>query len=166
MGNCLVVEENMIKVMKADGEVLEYEAPIKVHQVLSEFSGHTISDTLPVVRRLRLDSELVGGHLYYLLPAPLEVDNKKVLRFSNPVVEAAGQAGTGGVVRIKMVISKQELEAMLRKGGALSSNDMVSQLLKKQSSTNDMVDHDFDGDDGNENCRGWKPALESIPEVN
>uniref|UniRef100_A0A5B6ZAP8 Uncharacterized protein n=1 Tax=Davidia involucrata TaxID=16924 RepID=A0A5B6ZAP8_DAVIN len=160
MGNCLVLQEKVIKVMKTDGKVLEYRAPMKVHQVLSEFSGHEISDTLPVVRHLRPETELFGGHLYYLLPLPVpppEFD-KKMLRFSNPVVEA--EQGSG-VVRIKLVISKQELEVMLRKGG-VSIDHIVPQLQKKQG-TNGVVKFDSDG---NGKCKGWKPLLESIPEVN
>uniref|UniRef100_A0A5B6ZBW8 Uncharacterized protein n=1 Tax=Davidia involucrata TaxID=16924 RepID=A0A5B6ZBW8_DAVIN len=159
MGNCLVLQEKAIKVLKTDGKVLEYKAPIKVHQLLSEFAGHAISDTIPVFRHLRPDTELLGGHLYYLLPLPVLVpppeSDKKMLRFSNPQLEP-GQ-GTG-VVRIKLVISKQELEVMLRKGG-VSIDDLVSQLQNKQNGANKF-------DDENGKWKGWKPVLESIPEVN
>ncbi|KAK9289589.1 hypothetical protein L1049_007745 [Liquidambar formosana] len=159
MGNCLVLQEKVIKIMKIDGKILEYKAPMKVHQVLSEFSGHAVSDTLPVYRHLQPDTQMVAGHLYYLLPLPLpspDVD-KKMLRFSNPAAE--GGRGTG-VVRIKLVITKQELKEMLRKGG-LAVDDMVCQLQNKQSING--IDK-FDGGDGG-NCKGWKPLLQSIPEV-
>lgn len=41
MGNCLVLlQENVVRVMKTDGKILEYKALIKVEQVLIDFSGH------------------------------------------------------------------------------------------------------------------------------
>ncbi|XP_057513643.1 uncharacterized protein LOC130795522 [Actinidia eriantha] len=151
MGNCLVMQEKVIKVMKPDGKVLEYKAPTKVHQVLSDFASHAISDTLPVVRHLRPDAEMIGGHLYYLLLLPLPP----------PAGEKINKAGQErGVVRIKVVISKQDLEMMLRKG-VVSLDGMVSQLQKKQS----MNQHDKFDVAGKRSREGWKPLLESIPEV-
>ncbi|XP_047312287.1 uncharacterized protein LOC124915577 [Impatiens glandulifera] len=157
MGNCLVTEYKIIKVMKTDGKVLEYRAPIKVHQVLSDFSGHAISDKLPVVSHLCLDFDMIVDHLYYLLPLPVlpaeeeEEKEKKRVRFSNPQ-DIAGQEGSG-VVRIKLVITKQELEMMLSRG-ALSLDDMISHLQDKQNSSNQAELSN----------KGWKPSLESIPE--
>lgn len=138
-----------------DGKILEYKAPLQVHQVLSEFAGHSISDGLPVRRHLPSNTEMRGGHLYYLLPPPLPSSNTdvKASNTSNPMVDADHGKG---VVRIKMVITKQELRDMLAKGG-LSVDQLISQLQKKQSA-------DSVGGDANETYRGWKPALESIPE--
>ncbi|KAK0585305.1 hypothetical protein LWI29_026532 [Acer saccharum] len=158
MGNCIVLEEKVVKVMKTDGKILEYKAPMKVHQVLSEFSGHALSDSsLPETFHLHQDVKLLGGNLYYLVPLPpLPSPKKKKVRFSDHREEEKegdhGQ-GTGNIVRIKLVISKQQLQELLQKGG-ISVHDMVSQLQGKQT-TNDHVD----------NCKGWKPELESIPEV-
>ncbi|XAR64683.1 hypothetical protein NMG60_11008459 [Bertholletia excelsa] len=159
MGNCLVMQDKVIKVVKTDGKVLEYRAPIKAHQVLSDFSGHAISDTHPATRHLQPDSELAGGRVYYLLtlPAapPAAAPEKKRVRFAVPAKDG-GRQGTG-VVRIKLVISKKELEAMLR-NGAFSVDDMVSDLQKKQSTDDQKNTNSGDG--------AWKPVLESIPEVN
>ncbi|KAF8396404.1 hypothetical protein HHK36_018023 [Tetracentron sinense] len=127
MGNCLVLQEKVIKIMKMDGKFLEYQPPLQVHQVLSEFSGHAISDTLSVVRRLRPDTKMRTGRTYYLLPPPLLPSTevaKRMSILSNTIKEAAD--GTG-VVRIKIVITKQELKEMLRKGGVLVDK-MVPQL--------------------------------------
>ncbi|XP_047309014.1 uncharacterized protein LOC124912438 [Impatiens glandulifera] len=124
MGNCLVTQEKVIKVMKTDGKVLEYKAPIKVHEVLSDFAGHAISDRLPVIRHLQPDAVMVSNHLYYLLPLPKLSEQrreKKKVRFAVPEVETCQE---GGVVRIKLVITKQELEIMLR--GGVSVDDMLS----------------------------------------
>ncbi|CAO2145624.1 unnamed protein product [Urochloa humidicola] len=58
-----------------------------------------------------------------------------------------------GAVRVKLVISKQELKKMLDKEG-MSLDDMVSLMRKEQAS-----DREWE-----ECCGGWRPALESIPE--
>lgn len=164
MGNCLALQEKVIKVMKTDGNILKYKAPMRVHQVLSEFSNHALSDTLTVSRHLRPDTEMLGGHIYYLLPLTLPSPKigKKKVRFSDAVEEDGKiTQGGGGVVRIKMVITKQELIDMLRKGG-VAVNGEISQLHEKQN-TNGVGKFDDEGSENN--CKGWKPLLESIPEI-
>ncbi|KAH7570463.1 hypothetical protein JRO89_XS05G0110400 [Xanthoceras sorbifolium] len=119
--------------------------------------GHALSDSLPEIQHLHQDVKLLGGNLYYLVPLPLpspKVEKKKV-RFSD---QEEGDGQRTGIVRIKLVISKQELQELLQKGG-VSVQDMVSQIQVKQT-TNDV-----DTFHGGDNCKGWKPELESIPEV-
>lgn len=170
MGNCLVLREQVIRIMKPDGKILEYRAPMRVYQVLTEFSGHAISETASVIKHLRPETKLLGGHLYYLVNLPLPpkgpAKKKKKVRFSDPEVEeeAAGdidqqqessnKTTTPSVVRIKLVISKQELQEMLKKGG-VSVGDMVSQLQSSEKRT-----------DSDRDREAWKPVLESIPEGN
>ncbi|XP_024189955.1 uncharacterized protein LOC112193923 [Rosa chinensis] len=160
MGNCLVLQQNVTKIMKPDGKVLEYRASIKVYQVLSEFSGHAISEATPVYQHLRPDTKLLGGRLYYLVPLPLpsEKASQKKVRFStDPEGEAQQETK---VVRIKLVISKKQLQEMLGKGG-VSVDDMVSRIQCQTSTDKKTNSSDNDG-----SCEGWKPVLESIPEVN
>ncbi|KAF5737446.1 hypothetical protein HS088_TW13G00327 [Tripterygium wilfordii] len=160
MGNCLVVEDQVIQVMKPDGKILEYRAPINVNQVTSEYSGHAISDTLQVIHQHLLpETKLIGGHLYYLVPlpsSPPEIRKKKKVRFSNPEKED-GQGSS--VVRIKIIISKQELQEMLQKEG-VSVDNMLSHLQVQEKVSE--VDRSSEDDNSNR----WKPALESIAEVN
>ncbi|XWS56002.1 hypothetical protein CRYUN_Cryun09bG0049000 [Craigia yunnanensis] len=158
MGNCLVLEEKVIRVMKTDGKILECQAPIIVQQVLSDFSGYALSDSFSGFQHLRADAKLLPGQLYYLIPvpSPSQKSKKKKVRFSNP--EVNDEQGNAGVVRIKLIISKQELQELFQKG--VSVQDMVSQIQSKQSTNG------IDTSDANDNCRGWKPVLESIAEVN
>ncbi|KAG6430585.1 hypothetical protein SASPL_108655 [Salvia splendens] len=125
MGNCLVAEQkSVISVMKTDGKIIEYKSPIKVHQILCEYSHHAITDKLPVVKHLHPNTELLRGRLYYLLPLPVPAKKKRV-RFSDDVVEEERRrGGTGAAVRIKVVISKKELQAMLAKEG-VSVEEMI-----------------------------------------
>ncbi|GAV71704.1 DUF4228 domain-containing protein [Cephalotus follicularis] len=145
MGNCLVKQEKVIKVMKTDGEVLEYKAPpMKMHQLLPDTN-------------LKLH---VGQHHNPVPAAPSE-DKKKKKKPRFSISEVENGKVTSGVVRIKVVISKQELEEMLQQGG-VSVDDMISQLQSRRRIQYRAIDKfDNDGD-----CKGWKPVLESIPEVN
>ena len=159
MGNSLGLQDKVIKIRKTDGKILTYKAPMEVHQILSEFPGHAISGTLPVLRHLKPDTKLLGNHEYYLLPLPLsspKVGKKKTVRFANPEEEAVQESG---VVRIKLVITKKELQEMIQKG-VVAVDEMVSQLHIKKGI--DSAD-EFTADD---DIKGWKPDLESIPEVN
>lgn len=152
MGNCLADnQQRIVRIIKVDGKVLEYKAPIEVQQVLSDFPDHyEISENLTTDRVLRPETKLVGRGTYFLRPASL------------PAVETAkGRT----VVRVKVVISKQELKELLLRKGGVSVCEMVSQLQSKQRLN--RVDMSG-GDDDSETykCKGWKPALESIAEVN
>ncbi|XP_051131993.1 uncharacterized protein LOC127252039 [Andrographis paniculata] len=166
MGNCIVHQGKPVRVMKTDGKIIEYKAPIKVHQVLSEFSHHALSDNqLPLGKHLHPNTEMLQGRLYYLLPLPWtpmkkKKNSNKVVRFSDDVVE---MEEPGKVVRIKLVISKKELQEMLGSEGIISDGDVVSQVqtgpaaYKIQSISRD----------GGISPRGCLPgALETIPESN
>lgn len=73
-----------------------------------------------------------------------------------PEVDAESK-GENKVMRIKLVITKQELEMMLMKGGDLASH-MIKESLDKA-----VVIEDYDD---NRSCGRWKPVLDSIPEFN
>ncbi|XP_008784027.1 uncharacterized protein LOC103703094 [Phoenix dactylifera] len=145
MGNCLVLQEKkVIKIMGMDGKILRYQSPVKVHQLLCEFPGHAISDALPVIGHLDPATDMRSGQLYYLVPP------------KTPLKET----GNGnGVVRIELVISKQELKDLLLKGGGVTFDSMISLVQRGPS-------NDGTSGDGEEKCIEWRPALESIPEGN
>ncbi|KAF8044120.1 hypothetical protein BT93_A2182 [Corymbia citriodora subsp. variegata] len=63
-----------------------------------------------------------------------------------------------GPSRVKLIISRRELQQMLQKG-AVSVGDMGSPLLEREQ-TLQTVNIDDSG-----HCKGWKPILQSIPEV-
>lgn len=138
MGNCLVLQASVIKVMKTDGKLLEYKTPMKAaDKVLSEFDNNAISDSLPAVK------------LYHVLPLPAPEPATKKVKFADQEAEGEGTE----VVRIKIIISKQELEALLSKD-QISVDDMVHHGHLTQKGSNEEVC-----------CRGWKPMLDSIPEL-
>ncbi|KAK4345795.1 hypothetical protein RND71_035971 [Anisodus tanguticus] len=97
-----------------------------------------------------------------LLPEPQTKHVKKV-RFADEVVKESSK-GSSEVVRIKVVISKQELQVLLSEGGLTVDDGMVQFPLKKeQSSIISEINSSFTDNDND--CIGWKPVLDSIPEL-
>ncbi|KAK4392067.1 hypothetical protein Sango_1984500 [Sesamum angolense] len=76
--------------------------------------------------------------------------------FSHHAVSEDDSRRPAGVVRIKLVISKQELQEMLCKGGV--SVDMISKVQNEEI----IKSHDRDAVNIS---KGWSPVLESIPEA-
>ncbi|KAG2334582.1 hypothetical protein Bca52824_005762 [Brassica carinata] len=149
MGNCIVMEKKVIKIVRNDGKVLEYRKPICVHHILTQFSGHSVFDNNTSCHLLP-DAKLLSG-----------------LTFADPEVEKDDHDDTSeskgskddntnaSVVRMKIVVRKQELEKLLQGG---SVHEMVYQTLEKQ------VLHTDDDDDNLECNGGLRPVLDSIPE--
>ncbi|KAL6585465.1 hypothetical protein OROMI_002109 [Orobanche minor] len=156
MGNCLVLEEKLVRVMKTDGKILEYKSPIKVHRLLSEFSHHAISDTLHVIKHMHPNADMLRGRLYYLLPLPEPPSQlqpikkkKKRVRFSDDVREL-GDEIYDKAARIKLV----------------SVDDMIIYKVGKEENTT-KAGSCGDGDDQNNVIsKRWSPCLKSIPEGN
>uniref|UniRef100_A0ACD5Y4U5 Uncharacterized protein n=1 Tax=Avena sativa TaxID=4498 RepID=A0ACD5Y4U5_AVESA len=130
MGNCLVIQDRKeINVMGVvDGEILKaLPAPP---------SKGAEADALPAGDM---------GQLYRLFPA------------AAGKVPSAADDDQGAVVRVKLVISKQELRRMLGKDEqALSMDDMVALMRRRSEEQRRQQQISC--------CRGWRPALHSIPE--
>ncbi|KAK8476186.1 hypothetical protein V6N13_046792 [Hibiscus sabdariffa] len=122
MGNCWALlrpryakgkpNQNVVRVVKIDGKMLEFKAPLPVKDVLV---SKTVSPHLPRNYELKMGSSS----------------------------SVADTQQAGGVKRIKVVITKQELQ----------------QLLNKKVSVAEVLA-------GLEKPRNWKPKLESILEEN
>ncbi|KAL4347556.1 hypothetical protein GQ457_17G023150 [Hibiscus cannabinus] len=124
MGNCCALlrprdakgkpNQNVVRVVKIDGKMLEFKAPLLVQDVLV---SKTVSPHLPRNYELKMGSATSSS--------------------------VADTQQAGGVKRIKVVITKQELQ----------------QLLNKKVSVAEVLA-------GLEKPRNWKPKLESILEEN
>ncbi|KAG7576688.1 hypothetical protein ISN45_Aa03g010380 [Arabidopsis thaliana x Arabidopsis arenosa] len=161
--------------MRNDGKVVEYRGPMKVHNILTQFSPqYSLFDSLTNNCHLHPQAKLLCGRLYYLLPREKHVKKtKKKVRFANPEVGKEEEEEdrltdccdntnekTNGVVRVKMVVSKQELEKLLLGG---SVHEMVYRTLAKQHMCDDDAHDDHDAHD--ESHKSWRPLLDSIPET-
>jgi len=85
MGNVLLrrgVDRRRIKIMKADGSAMKLRGPLCVKEILIDYPNHEMFEApagppprIPSLSRpLPERTELVGGHVYYLIPLPLESD--------------------------------------------------------------------------------------------
>ncbi|CAK7324272.1 unnamed protein product [Dovyalis caffra] len=142
IGSCIrfpeTKHEEVLQVVKTDGKVLEFSNPILVKDILVNFSGSGIGLTKEAIEHLPPSYELKLGNVYHILPpAPV----------ISPVVDREEEA-SGGVKRIKVVITKQQLQQLLTK--EISVEEVLLGLEQKSSSL--------------DSPRNWKPKLESIPE--
>ncbi|KAL1813680.1 hypothetical protein DCAR_0626045 [Daucus carota subsp. sativus] len=160
MGNCSVVcrrdnnapcfrdaekskNKNVVQLVKIDGKVMEFSAPILVRDVLQNFSGFNIALSREALQHLPLSSRLKLGDTYYLIPS---VDGLGIEKGARKV----DNEGEGSVKRIKVVITRQQLQDLLSEQGL--PVDILSQLRSDTCSENEKF------------TAIWKPKLESIPE--
>ncbi|CAN6973399.1 unnamed protein product [Brassica oleracea var. botrytis] len=150
MGNCLVMEKKLIKIVRNDGKVLEYRKPICVHHILTQFSGHSVFDNNTSCH-LPPDAMLLSGRLYYLLPTTINKKKTKKVTFADPEVKQEERLPSEedeqhhgdtdesksnrddnksvSVVRMKIVVRKQELEKLLQGG---SVHEICTRLLRNK----------------------------------
>ncbi|KAI4307033.1 hypothetical protein L6164_030268 [Bauhinia variegata] len=151
MGNCLALckpssesvvasgmgkQAKVVRVAKHDGKILEFSSPIAVKDVLANFPTLGICESKEASEHLSPDYELKVGRLYYVLP-PL------FSPFEN-------REEVSGVKRVKLVITKQQLELLVAK--QISIQDILSEAQNRTAA--DLPPSN------------WKPKLDSIPEEN
>ncbi|XP_027339138.1 uncharacterized protein LOC113852936 [Abrus precatorius] len=141
MGNCLAMTKHVkaVRVAKPDGKVLEFSSPIHVKDILTNFPTYGIGVSKKATKPLFPDHELKAGRLYYLLPSLHSPPNLSTLM--------KGETG-GGIKRIKVIITKQQLEQLVTK--QISVEDILSEVQTVS------VNLPSNG----------KPKLDSIPEEN
>jgi hypothetical protein len=137
----------VIQVVKMDGKIMEFSTPIIVKDILVNFSGSGIGLSKEASEHLPPNYELKMGKAYYMLPSISSVCTPADISSTTADDEKASTGG--GVKRIKIVITKQQLQDLLTK--QISVEDV---LLRLEKQTCDSVD----------SLKNWKPKLESIPE--
>ncbi|XP_031473602.1 uncharacterized protein LOC116246055 [Nymphaea colorata] len=149
MGNCLTIEAKVIKFKNKDGEMLEHDAPQEVQHLLADFPVHASSESYAASSALLPDQV---SHLPSSSTAQ-ETEERNTPTTSNGDDHAAGagesKCSSGGIIRIKLLVTKQQLEDILTKG--VSLDNMITNLTRGA--------YNIDSP----NSR-WKPTLRSIPE--
>lgn len=139
---------NIVQVLKSDGEIFDFSTPVLVKDVLTKFSGFSIALARKNPLHLPLDFWLKLGNRYHLVPSVEGLESVEESR----MVE---KEESGGVKRIKVVITKKQLHDLLSK--EVLAVDVLS-VLRSETYDGD------DDEDGDSSPRIWKPKLESIPE--
>lgn len=124
----------VLKVVMVDGKVIEFTSPVAVKELLLKYEGFGVKPSTESSKFLSPSLELRLGNTYYLFPCRPS-DPPKNLQTDD------GVSTTTAVKRIKIVITKKQLE----------------ELLSKKASVEKII---F-GIHPN-----WKPSLVAIPEEN
>lgn len=125
-----------MRVAKPDGKILEFSTPIYVKDILTNYPAYDVGVSKQVTEPLSLDQELKAGRLYYMIPS---------LHFTPNGTSLTNRQTDGGIKRIKVVITKQQLEQLVTK--QISVEDIISEGQTAVSFPNNR-----------------KPKLDSIPE--
>lgn len=191
MGNCIVLQEKVVKVMKTDGKILEYKAPIKVHQILTHFSCHVISNSLQVIEHLQPNDDLLGGQIYYLLPSlpPPKSSQKKVkfandhqvkkkVKFANDDQVNDKKVKFANDEKVKFANDQVELlepndhqkKEVIRVKIVISKKELQELLSTNEGGlikVDDMIKNTTTNiiDESMINGKGWKPVLDIVPEL-
>ncbi|TKY74028.1 hypothetical protein E2542_SST02787 [Spatholobus suberectus] len=105
-GSCTAKKVKVVRVAKPDGKILEFSTPILVKDILTNYPAYGVGVSKKVTEPLSPHHELKAGRLYYLLPSLHSPPNLTSLR--------NGDTG-GGTKRIKVIITKQQLQQLVTK---------------------------------------------------
>ncbi|KAL1557721.1 hypothetical protein AAHA92_08269 [Salvia divinorum] len=92
----------VLKVVKVDGEVMEFESAVFVKELLVNFEGFGVKRSRKSGKFLEPSFELQLGKTYYLFPWKCSV----------PAADGGSTAATA-VKRVKIVMTKKQLEELL-----------------------------------------------------
>ena len=157
MGNCYALckpstdvttkHGKVLQIVKMDGKILQFSSPILVKDMLVNFSSSGIGLSKEASEHLPPNYELKLGKVYYLLPSLSSVGTTSP---ADNMSSSADKEKDNGVRRIKIVITKKQLQELLAKQASVE--DVVSGLERK------TCNNAFDS------RTSWKPKLESISE--
>lgn len=177
----LMGREELIMVMKSDGKKMEIMAPLVVRDLMAAYPQHSVVHSKDAkCRSLSPDEKLVPRQLYRLLIMPnyspslskdavlaeaKTIDNGRINRerraSTGPASSFKCVQNGSGILRVKMVITKRELEALLSDDYCVKDKPLLLQReCKAEYVKEDYVTRSSHSNDG------WRPSLESIREVN
>ncbi|GAB4826116.1 hypothetical protein Ancab_008986 [Ancistrocladus abbreviatus] len=126
----------VLQVLKIDGKILEFRAPLLVKDLLASYPCFYAGVFREATQPLPPDYELKLGKVYYLLPSPDSY--------------ADGERKVGGSKRIKVVITKQQLRQLMSK--EIGPEDVLLGINQRPCSSE-------------VSSLAWSPSLEAIPEA-
>ncbi|GAB2228537.1 hypothetical protein Droror1_Dr00022657 [Drosera rotundifolia] len=129
----------VLQVVKLDGKVIEFDAPIRVKDLLAAYPNLYVGAFREATQPLPLDCKLKVGGIYYLLPY-----------FADRPCKDDEQIDDAPAKRVKMVITKQQLQLLLSKD--IRIEDFFLELDKGSCRSLDDA------------ARSWRPTLQAIPE--
>jgi len=184
MGNCLqsgvrleilsreIEKEQFIKIKKVDGKILEYRDPLFVKDLLRDYDGHAVVNCETSCHKLSPEYELLPGKTYCLIPnnsSHISSRDGGVI-FHEKVQEGVLKPASGkevseknGVVRLKIVITKRQLEEMLSKSIS-NKKTFIEDMIFEFQSKSQLREPVREDPSVKPIYSGWRPSLESISE--
>lgn len=170
-------EEEFIMVTRSDGKIMEYTPPLLARDLMATYPQHSlVHSENATCLSLSPEQKLVPGQLYRLLLIPnspslskeavlseaTSTDNGGSTREKRASTRLASSVkcvqNDSGTVRVKMVISKRKLEALLSEcSGKEKTVEQVMMQLQCKGKEEQVAKRC---------CAGWRPSLQSIPEAN
>ncbi|GLJ50426.1 hypothetical protein SUGI_1074620 [Cryptomeria japonica] len=181
--NCFntVVKEKRgrVKIMKADGEVIEVWSPVNVKEILADYPDHEMFEE-DQNRRLNMDSRSLSpatllrpGRLYFLIALLMQstlcttssnacrpqIYSKSVshrdLATDDVKSRLISSTNNGSTVRLRIRVSKEEASLFLSVEGNRLMGDVLAPLI--QQAINEKTQNSWDSFPTR-----WKPSLETI----
>ncbi|KAJ7959422.1 hypothetical protein O6P43_020000 [Quillaja saponaria] len=134
-------QDKIVKVVMLNGKIVEFSRPTVVKDILMKFSASGIGISKESSEYLPPDYKLKRGKLYYLLPS---------VSSAGPETCSSDREQAGGIKRIKVVLTKQQLKELVTKKISLEDILLLSQVQSISCHSDDMPTN-------------WKPKLDSIP---
>ncbi|XP_038999432.1 uncharacterized protein LOC120124958 [Hibiscus syriacus] len=141
MGNCFTIN----KIVSQNGQD-------KANEAVKEMENTTVSNMEEAADER---SESDGVNMKKMMK------KKKMVRFKLND-DGSGEQGESknGVVRIRLVVTQEELKQIILSSG----KDLMQPSMEQLTRVLKLRGVRVSGDDGDEFHGGWRPALESIPE--
>ncbi|GLJ50432.1 hypothetical protein SUGI_1074680 [Cryptomeria japonica] len=177
--NCFntVVKEKRgrVKIMKADGEMVEVWSPVNVKEIIADYPDHEMFEE-DQNRRLSphpLPPLLRSGRPYFLIPLSmqstpsspssqscrLQIYSKSVsdrdLATDDIKPRLISSTNNGSTTRLRIRLSKEEASSFLSVDGSRLMGDLLTPLI--QQAINEKTQNSWDSFH-----RRWKPSLETI----
>ncbi|KAJ7959420.1 hypothetical protein O6P43_019998 [Quillaja saponaria] len=136
-------QDKIVKVVMLNGKIVEFGRPTVVKDILMQFSASGIGISKESSEHLPPDYKLKRGKLYYLLPS---------VSSAGPETScSSNREQAGGIKRIKVVLTKQQLQELVTEKISLEDILLQSQVQSISCHSVDLPTN-------------WKPKLDSIPE--
>lgn len=160
-GNCVSCisisarqQGKFLQIVKLDGKIIKLTAPVLVKDLSRNLGGSGIGLSKGDSKRLLPNHMLNLGKVYYVLPADAAAaDTATMSPERGPSTASQSEQSDGVKKRIKIVITKQQLQQLLSK--SLSVEEVLAGSEKGTSQGR-----------GLDSPGNWRPRLDSIPEGN
>ena len=115
----LMKKNRILQIIKVDGKILEFTNPLIVRDLLVNHPNYYVGMFKEATQPLPLDHKLKIGKIYYLLPSFDHTNSDDILQNAKTREIDDQREKTMISTTIKVVITKEQLQQILRKQGGV-----------------------------------------------